>query len=144
MTRSILAELTTTMNLLSGICILIGLRYIRKGNREAHKRSMLTAVGFSAVFLILYVTRIVFEGTTRFPGTGWLRTVYLLILGTHSILAAGVLPLVIVTVWRGLRNEHRRHRRLGRITYPIWLYVSFTGPVIYFMLYRLPERWLMP
>lgn len=132
-----LAEWTTGMNLCSAVCILAGIGFIRKRNRKAHMRAMLAATGFSVMFLVLYLTRLYVEGTHRFPGGGWVRTFYLTLLGTHMVLAAFVPPLVIVTIYRALRGEYDRHRRIVRWTVPVWLYVSLTGPVIYVMLYHL-------
>lgn len=138
--RTILAEVTTSLNLLSGICILVGLYFISlRRDVRRHRQAMLTAFGLSALFLLFYLLRVYLEGTHPFPGTGTVRTVYFTVLLTHTVLAAVLLPLAIITLWHGLRNNVRAHRRIARWTVPIWLYVSATGPIIYYMLYHLPH-----
>jgi uncharacterized membrane protein YozB (DUF420 family) len=97
---------------------------------------MLAALVASAAFLASYLYYHSQAGTTRFPGHGWIRPVYFAILLSHTILAAGVVPLSLTTLRRGLRADHPRHARLARWTLPIWLYVSVTGVVIYVLLYR--------
>lgn len=131
-----LAKWTTAMNLCSAVCIVAGVRFARTGRRDAHRRAMLLATGFSALFFALYLARVALEGTHRFPGTGAARTVYLIVLASHSLLAAAVPPLVIVSLYRALRGQYAAHRRIVRWTVPIWLYVSLTGPLIYVMLYH--------
>lgn len=98
---------------------------------------MIAAFTVSSVFLISYVTYHYHHGTTRFTGEGWIRPVYFSLLGTHTILAVAVVPLVIVTLRRGLKNDIGRHKAIARWTYPIWLYVSVTGVIVYIMLYHL-------
>lgn len=137
--RTILAEVTTSLNLLSGVFLLIGLYYIKvRRDRERHTRAMLGAFALSALFLVFYLLRVYLEGTHRFPGTGTVRTIYFTVLISHTILATVLLPLAILTVAYGLRRNFRKHRRVARWAVPIWLYVSATGPVIYYMLYHLP------
>ena len=103
---------------------------------EAHRRVMLAAFATSALFLISYVIYHAQIGSKPFPGTGVIRTVYFAILIPHVVLAAAVLPLAILTLRRGLRRDDRRHRRIARITLPIWLFVSVTGVIVYLMLYQ--------
>jgi len=98
---------------------------------------MLAAMATSSLFLVSYLTYHFLAGSTRFSGQGGLRTLYLAILGSHSLLAAAVVPLVLVTLSRALGGRFEAHRRLARITLPVWAYVSVTGVVIYWMLYRL-------
>jgi uncharacterized membrane protein YozB (DUF420 family) len=98
---------------------------------------MLTAFGASALFLVSYVVYHANAGSRPYHGTGWLRTLYFSILIPHVILAAAVVPLALVTLRRGLRRDDVRHRRIARITLPIWLFVSVTGVIVYFMLYHL-------
>ena len=98
---------------------------------------MLAAVTCSALFLVSYLTYHAQVGSVRFARTGTIRTVYLGILITHTVLAAAILPLVLVTLRRALRQDFARHRRLARVTLPLWAYVSVTGVVVYWMLYRL-------
>jgi uncharacterized membrane protein YozB (DUF420 family) len=125
------------LNALSAGLLLWGYVLIRRGRREAHRRAMLGAVACSAVFLVSYLTYHAQVGSVRFTGTGPIRTLYFTILLTHTVLAAAILPLVLVTLRRALRGDFARHRRLARITLPIWAYVSVTGVVVYWMLYRL-------
>lgn len=98
---------------------------------------MVGALISSSFFLIGYLTYHYVHGTTKFTGTGWIRTAYFTILVSHTILAAAVLPLVIVTLRRALKGEFEKHRRMAKITWPVWLYVSVTGVVIYVMLYHM-------
>ena len=98
---------------------------------------MLTAFTLSVLFLVSYLWYHAHAGTTHFPGRGWIRPVYFAILLTHTVLAASIVPLVLVTLARGLRADFPKHARLARWTLPVWLYVSVTGVVIYGMLYRL-------
>src|SRR5262245_42819678 len=103
----------------------------------AHRACMIAAVVTSSLFLICYLYYHAHVGSVRFPGQGWVRPVYFSILISHTILAAVVVPLVIVTLMRGLRGRFDRHRAIARWTFPIWLYVSITGVVIYVMLYQI-------
>lgn len=139
MERSILPEITTSLNALSGVCLLVGLYYISRRNITGHMRAMWTAFAFSTLFLLVYLLRVWLEGTHTFPGTGTVRTVYLTVLATHTVLAMILVPLALITLYRAYRKDYRRHARIARWTVPIWLYVSATGPVIYFMLYHLPH-----
>ena len=97
---------------------------------------MLAAVGTSTLFLASYLTYHAQVGSVKFPGQGAIRTVYLTILLTHTVLAAAIVPLVAVTLWAALSNRLHRHRRIARVTLPLWIYVSVTGVVIYWMLYH--------
>jgi len=101
---------------------------------------MISAVVTSSVFLISYVYYHAHVGSVRFQGQGWSRPIYFFILITHTVLAAATVPLVLVTLRRALRGDFERHRAIARWTYPIWLYVSITGVIIYFMLYHLFTR----
>ena len=121
-------------NSLSALCLILGYVNIRRGNRDIHKRFMLSATGFSGLFLISYITYHFFHGDTLFPGHGWVRPVYFFILISHIGLSMIALPLILGTLWFGLRNEFRFHKRIARWTFPIWLYVSVTGVVVYFFL----------
>jgi len=109
---------------------------IRRGRREAHRRAMLGAFVCSALFLVSYLVYHFEVGSVRFPGTGTARTIYLAILLTHTVLAAAVPVLALVTLSRALAAKFDRHRAIARWTLPIWLYVSVTGVVVYWMLYR--------
>lgn len=123
-----------TFNSLSAFCLILGYINIRRGNRLTHKRFMLTATLFSSLFLISYITYHFFHGDTRFPGHGWIRPTYFFILISHIGLSIVALPFILATLWYGLRNEFRFHRRIARWTFPIWLYVSVTGVVVYVLL----------
>lgn len=126
------------LNALSGIFLLAGYINIRRGRIQIHRRFMLAACVTSLLFLVSYVTYHTLRRglVTRFPGTGAIRTLYLTILTTHTFLAIVILPLAIVTVMNGLRMRVPRHRRIARWTFPLWMYVSVTGVVVYFFLYH--------
>ena len=133
--------LNATLNGLSGVWLLIGYTFIRRKNIRMHRRFMLAACTTSLLFLISYLTYHAFAGTTRFQGTGWSRPAYFTILLTHTVLAAAIVPLAIVTVWNGLKMRVDFHRRVARVTFPLWMYVSVTGVLVYFFLYQwFPSR----
>lgn len=121
-------------NSLSAICLVFGYINIRKRRRLAHMRFMVSATVFSALFLVSYITYHYFHGDTRFPGHGWIRPVYFFILITHIGLSMVALPLIFATLWYALRSQFRFHRGVARWTFPVWLYVSVTGVVVYFVL----------
>ena len=120
-----------SFNSLSALCLTFGYINIRRGNRVVHKRFMLTATLFSALFLISYVTYHFFHGDTLFPGHGWVRPVYFFILISHIGLSMVALPLILAALWFGLGSQFRVHRRIARWTFPIWLYVSVTGVIVF-------------
>lgn len=124
-----------TLNGTSGLFLILGLLLIKAKKPGAHKAAMLGALAASALFLVSYLTAHHFIGSTPYQGQGVLRTVYFAILISHTILAALIVPLAMVTVYRAFRADFDRHRALAKWTFPIWLYVSVTGVVIYFMLY---------
>ena len=132
-----LPTLNAVLNATSAALLIAGYGFIRRRALHAHRACMLAAFGVSVLFLISYLTYHYQVGTVRFPGTGWLRDVYLAVLATHTILAASVPPLAIVTLSRALSGRYDRHRRLARWTLPIWLYVCITGVVVYWTLYHL-------
>jgi putative membrane protein len=127
------------MNATSAVLIVLGWRAIRAGDRTRHRALMLSALGVSAVFLAGYLTRVALTGTHRFPGTGALRTAYLLLLGSHTVLAAAIVPLIGFALYFAWKGRFEAHRRVARYTLPAWLYVSVTGVLVYFMLY-----WVAP
>ncbi len=138
MTLSDLPSLNATLNATSAISLVTGYVFIRRGKIAAHRACMLTAAGLSVLFLISYVIYHQNVGFTRFTGEGWVRVVYFSILIPHTILAVvAVVPLVAITLTRALRGQFERHRRIARWTLPVWLFVSVTGVVIYWMLYHL-------
>jgi uncharacterized membrane protein YozB (DUF420 family) len=132
-----LPALNALLNATSAVLLFLGWRLIRRGRREAHRRAMLAAVACSTLFLVSYLVYHAQVGSVRFQGQGAIRTVYFTILISHTILAVAVVPLVLVTLVRALQARFDRHRRLARITFPIWCYVSITGVIVYWMLYRL-------
>jgi putative membrane protein len=134
---SVLPHLNAALNATSFVLLALALYQIRRGNVRGHRRLMLSALSVSGLFLISYVVYHAQHGSVRFTGRGAVRAVYFLILVTHVILAAAIVPLVFVTVRRALAGDFARHRRIARWTYPLWLYVSVTGVVVYLMLYHL-------
>ncbi|HEY0173416.1 MAG TPA: DUF420 domain-containing protein [Pyrinomonadaceae bacterium] len=137
MNDSVLPHLNAALNATSFLLLVAAFYQIRRGNVRAHRRLMLSALAVSALFLVSYVTYHAQHGSVRFQGQGAARTFYFVILVTHIILAAAIVPLVLVTVRRALRGDFAPHRRIARWTYPLWLYVSVTGVVVYVMLYHL-------
>jgi putative membrane protein len=123
-----------SFNALSAICLILGYINIRRGNRVVHMRFMLSATTFSALFLVSYITYHFFHGDTKFPGHGWVRAAYLTILISHIGLSMVALPLILAALWFALRSQFQFHRRIARWTFPIWLYVSVTGVIVYFAL----------
>ena len=136
MSLSDLPTLNAALNASSAVLLAFGFAMIRAGRREAHRRFMLAALTTSSLFLVSYFVYHFQVGSVRFTGTGAVRTAYLTILATHTVLAIAIVPLVLVTVRRALRGDFPAHRRLARVTLPLWAYVSVTGVVIYWMLYR--------
>ena len=136
MTASDLPTLNAALNATAAVLLFAGWRYIRRGRIEAHRRCMLSAFAASTLFLISYVVYHAAAGSRPFEGEGPIRVLYFLVLVTHVVLAALIVPLALVTLARGLRRDDERHRRLARWTFPIWMYVSVTGVVIYVMLYH--------
>jgi uncharacterized membrane protein YozB (DUF420 family) len=132
-----LPALNATLNGLSACLLTAGYLFIRRGKRRAHKRCMLAALTASALFLVSYVTYHYHAGSRPFEGRGPIRAVYFTVLITHVLLAFTILPLALITATRGLRSQFDRHVRVARWTLPIWLYVSATGVIVYWMLYRL-------
>jgi uncharacterized membrane protein YozB (DUF420 family) len=130
--------LNASLNALSGIFLLIGYILIRRKKIQLHKRFMLAACTSSVLFLICYVTYHSLRGgiVTRFAGTGFWRTFYITMLTTHTILAVVIVPLAIISVWNGLKMRVPQHRRVARWTFPLWMYVSVTGVLVYFFLYH--------
>ena len=131
-----LPTLNASLNAIAGVFLVAGFVLIRQRRIEAHRRAMLAAFATSALFLVSYVIYHANAGSRPYHGTGALRVIYFSILIPHVILAAAVLPLAILTLRRGLVRDDARHRRIARITLPIWLFVSVTGVLVYLMLYR--------
>jgi uncharacterized membrane protein YozB (DUF420 family) len=132
-----LPTLNASLNALSGILLLTGYTMIRQRRIAAHRACMIAAFLTSTLFLISYVIYHLNVGSRPFTGEGPVRLVYFAILITHVLLAAAILPLALVTLRHGLAAQYFRHKRIARWTFPIWVYVSVTGVVIYLMLYQL-------
>jgi uncharacterized membrane protein YozB (DUF420 family) len=133
---SLLPSLNAGLNATSAVFLVVGYTFIRTGRRRAHRACMLAAVTTSTLFLISYLIYHYSAGATPFAGQGWIRPVYFAILGTHTLLAIAMVPLVIVTLVRALRERFTLHKQIARWTFPIWLYVSVTGVAIYWLLYH--------
>jgi uncharacterized membrane protein YozB (DUF420 family) len=129
--------LDASLNGTSAVLLLIGRGLIKRGRMMAHRAVMITALISSSLFLASYLYYHWHVGSVHFQGRGWVRTLYFTILISHTFLAAVIVPMIIVTFSRALRERYDRHRAIARWTYPLWLYVSVTGVVVYLMLYRL-------
>ena len=125
------------LNATSALLLTLGYLSIRRKNVRAHRAFMLSAVASSAVFLCCYLWYHAHYGVTRFKLYGPVRAFYFSLLGTHTVLAMAIVPLVIITLYRALRGRFARHRKIARWTLPIWMYVSITGVVVYWMIYHL-------
>jgi len=137
---AIFPALNASLNGASTVLLLIGHWMITRGRVAQHRLLMLTAFATSTLFLISYLYYHAHVGEVRFQGTGWIRPVYFTILISHVLLAVVIVPMVLVTLTRALRERFDKHRAIPRWTYPLWLYVSVTGVLVYFMLYR----WFVP
>lgn len=132
-----LPALNATLNLTSAILLGLGYYFIRKRNRRAHKACMTAALITSTLFLASYLVYHYFVGNVLFTKQGWIRPVYFFILITHVTLAIVILPMVLRTAYFGFRNRFDKHVRIARWTFPLWMYVSVTGVIVYLMLYKL-------
>ncbi len=128
------AKLNATINSIVSLLLVAGLIAIKNKKQILHKRIMLSAMGLSCLFLISYICHHLFTGETKFGGEGTIRTVYFFILGTHIVLAGIILPFILFTAYRALIGEWPKHKKLARITWPIWFYVAVTGVIVYFMI----------
>ena len=142
-----LPHINALLNATSGIFLITGYVLIRRRKTNAHRRSMIAAFIASIIFLISYVlyhsllAYYLGQGPTKFKGEGMIRPVYFFILITHTFLAIIIVPFVIITLRRGLKGNYDKHRRIARWTFPLWLYVSVTGVIVYLMLYQIyPSR----
>ena len=136
---SMFPKINASLNGCSAVLLVIGHRLITRGKMAAHRAVMIAAFVTSSIFLAcyLYYHWPGHGGIVYFHGTGWIRTVYLSILYSHILLAIVIVPMVIMTLSRGLREQFDRHRAIARWTYPLWLYVSVTGVIVYFMLFKI-------
>ena len=128
------------LNGTAALLLIVGYTFIRQGNVSAHRRTMITAFCVSCVFMASYLTYHYNVGSVKFDKPGWVRTTYLWILGTHTVLAATVPVLAIITLTRALKGKYVKHRAIARWTLPIWMYVSVTGVVVYLLLYQVRPR----
>lgn len=134
---SLLPHINALLNATSAIFLIAGYRFIRRGQVQAHRNCQLSALAASVLFLTSYLTYHYFHGTTRFAGSGVARPIYFTILTSHTILAIVIVPLISITVYRAARADFQRHKRIARLTLPLWLYVSVTGVMVYLMLYQI-------
>ena len=134
---SVLPHLNAALNTSTFVLLTSGYFFIRRKRVIAHRNCQIAALTVSVLFLISYLTYHYHHGATRFAGQGIARPIYFTILTTHTILAAVIVPFVIITVRRAKRGDFQRHKRIARVTLPMWLYVSITGVVVYLMLYHL-------
>jgi putative membrane protein len=132
-----LPALNAALNAASAILLATGYLFIQQRRVRGHKRCMLSAFVISCVFLVSYLTLRYYAGMTRFTGQGWIRPVYFSVLISHTILAVVIVPLALITVSWGLAGRYDRHVRIARWTLPLWLYVSVTGVLVYWMLFQL-------
>jgi len=134
---SVFPTINASLNAATAVLLVTGRLLIRRKRIAAHRACMIAAMVTATLFLSSYLYYHAHVGTTRFPGTGWPRTLYLGVLLSHTVLAAAVVPMALVTLVRGLKRMDVRHRAIARWTFPVWLYVSVTGVVVYWMLYRM-------
>ena len=130
----IFARINAAINSTVSVLLLLALIAVKNKKYLLHKRIMITAIILSCLFLVSYICHHLFTGETKFGGEGSIRYIYYFILGTHIILAAVILPFILFTAYRSMIGEFARHKKLARITWPIWFYVAVTGVVVYFMI----------
>ena len=142
MTMHDLPAVNATLNGLSAIFLGAGYWFIRKKNIPAHRACMISAFATSTIFLCCYLTYHIFVHTvTHFVEPAWFRPYYLILLGTHTILAVVIVPMILMTLSRALKERFDRHRAIARWTWPLWMYVSVTGVMVYLILYKIyPQR----
>lgn len=128
------AKINATINSIVSVLLVAGLIAVKNKKFVLHKQIMLSAMGLSCLFLLSYICHHLFTGETKFGGVGSIRTVYFFILGTHIVLAGIILPFILFTAYRALIGEWPKHKKLAKITWPIWFYVAVTGVVVYFMI----------
>ena len=128
------AKINATINSTVSILLVVGLVAVKNKRYLLHKRVMIIAIVLSCLFLISYICHHLFTGETKFAGAGTIRYIYYFILGTHIVLAGIILPFILFTAYRAMTGEWPRHRKLAKITWPIWLYVAVTGVIVYFMI----------
>jgi uncharacterized membrane protein YozB (DUF420 family) len=134
------AALNASLNGTSAILLTVGYAAIRSGKIAVHKAFMIAAFAVSSVFLISYLVYHARVGSVHFQGQGWIRPVYFVLLGSHTILAVVIVPMILITLRRAWLEQFDRHRLIARWTLPLWFYVSVTGVIVYFLLYHLYAR----
>lgn len=132
--KHIFAQINAGINSIVTVLLIAGLMTAKSGKYEAHKRIMLAAMVLSLLFLISYICHHLFAGETKFGGSGTIKTIYYIILGTHIPLAGIILPFILFTAYRALTAQWPGHRKLAKITWPVWLYVAITGVAVYFLI----------
>ena len=132
-----LPPINAALNATSALLLFAGWRAVKRGDRALHARLMASAFAASGLFLVSYLAYHFVHGDTRFPGSGALRAVYLLVLASHVLLSMAVVPLALGALWFALQKRFETHKKITRVLLPIWLYVSVTGVAVYWMLYRL-------
>lgn len=147
MTFQDLPAVNAALNAVSAVLLTAGFIFIKRGHKTAHRNCMISAFCTSVIFLGCYLTYhgylavVLHQGPTRFLNPAWFRPIYLTLLATHTILAAAIVPLILITLWRAKKQDFIRHKKIARWTLPLWLYVSVTGVVIYLLLYQIfPQR----
>lgn len=130
----IFAGINAVINTIVSVFLLAGLITAKQGKYTTHKCIMLSSIALSVLFLVFYICHHLFAGETKYGGTGTIRYIYYFILGTHIVLAGIILPFILFTAYRALINENDKHRKLAKITWPIWFYVALTGPIVYLMI----------
>lgn len=141
MSFSDLPAVNATLNGLSAACLTAGYIFIRRKNQTAHRNCMVTAVILSVLFLACYLTYHFKAGRTVFKDPEWFRPIYLTLLLTHTVLAVTIVPMIIITLSRALRERFDAHKKIARWTWPLWMYVSVTGVIIYLLLYQIfPQK----
>ena len=147
MSMSDLPAVNASLNTLSAVFLALGFIFIKRGQKIAHRNSMIAAFTTSVIFLACYLTYhtylavVLHQGPTRFLEPSWFRPVYLVILLTHTILAIVIVPLILLTLWRAKTERFELHKKVARWTWPLWMYVSVTGVVVYLLLYRIfPQK----
>lgn len=136
MTVQDLPTLNASLNTFAGILLLSGYISIKKGNKILHRNLMIAALAVSTAFLTSYLIYHYHVPSKKFPDLGFIKTIYLLILIPHIILAVVMVPMILKTFWHAYKQEWEKHKKIARITFPIWMYVSVTGVIVYFMLYQ--------
>lgn len=136
MTIQDLPTLNASLNSIAGILLLSGYIAIKKNKRDLHRNLMVSALFVSAAFLTSYLIYHYHVPSKKFPDLGWIKTLYFLILFPHIILAVVMVPMILKTFWHAYRQEWEKHKKIARVTFPIWMYVSVTGVIVYMMLYQ--------